>query len=180
MSKPQEKASVSANNIPRTRGRVWVAAALVFCGIVQTQCLAFAAESERPFAAAFTALPAGGPLVVGGGIASHLGEFDLEILRQGISDPTPLDPCVGFKFMFAVFTAANGDELWMSYTDGEICFDFKNYPVVVTFDGAVNLIGVGGTGRFTDSTGDYQMYWSGEISADGVINSGEVDGVIGY
>jgi hypothetical protein len=163
-----------------TGNRFIVLAMLIVIGVAYYPRLAVADESARPFQAKFTALPEGDIVVAGGGVATHLGNYHLQMFRQVASAPTPSDPCVGFLFMFAVLTSADGDELWMDYTDGELCFDLTNYPVSVTFTGEVNLVGVGGTGRFTESTGNYQMNWSGEISATGVVNGGEIEGVIGY
>jgi len=60
--------------------------------------------------------------------------------------------------MIVTITAANGDELWMDYSDGELCVDFSSFPVI-TFVGDVGLSGTGGTGRFSESAGDYRLFF---------------------
>jgi len=142
--------------------------------------LAFADKDNRPFEAGFTAfVPAGQTRIIGQGKATHLGKMEIEFIREFASAPGPTNPCVTFQYMIVTITAANGDELWMDYSDGELCVDFSSFPVI-TFVGDVGLSGAGGTGRFSESAGDYRLLWEGEITASGVINYGVISGVIGY
>jgi hypothetical protein len=153
---------------------------LIALGVALCPNLAFADKDNRPFEAEFTIfVPAGQTSIVGQGKATHLGRMDIEFIREFASAPSPINPCVTFQYMVVTITAANGDELWMDYSDGELCVDFSNFPVI-TFVGDVGLSGTGGTGRFAESNGDYRLLWEGEIAASGTINYGVISGVIGY
>lgn len=167
------------NNLSTYQNRALVIALLIVSGVAFNTSPAFAENYALPFRADFEALPIGPITLAGDGIATHLGKFDMVVHRLAASVPSPSDTCVGFVFIIVTMTAANGDELWMEYTDGEICFDFTDFPNV-SFIGAANFVGNGGTGRFSDSIGDYQMLWSGEITPLGVTNGGVIEGVIGY
>ena len=156
-----------------------VLAGMLAIGVMWHSNLSLAKDKALPFRASFSAEPTGLLTVAGNGIASHLGVFELNVSRAVATTPSPSNPCVGFVYIDANLTAANGDELRMRYTDGELCFDFTNFPVV-SFAGVVNFAGTGGSGRFLGSTGAFEMFWSGETSPLGTTTDGTIDGVIVY
>lgn len=176
---PQKTENPAARNKPGAPSRRIFVPLLIALGAVSSPNLVIADNSARPFKSNFEAVPTGPDTVAGQGNATHLGKIDIEFSRSFASTPGPSNPCVSFQFIIVTITAANGDELWMDYTGGDLCFDFTAFPVI-TFSGAVDLVGTGGTGRFDDSTGDYQLRWDGEITALGVTNIGVIEGVIGY
>ena len=118
----------------------------------------------------------------GTGIATHLGMFDLAGKRV-VGQPTPStpsNPCFDFESLTVTLTAANGDELSLDHTGGEICFDLSNFPFSVPFIGEADFIAIGGTGRFSDATGDFHMLWRGDATSVPLSFTGELWGAVGY
>jgi hypothetical protein len=164
----------------KSRNRLLIIAGLVAISVGFSSSLAIAEEDERPFSANFTGALVAPLTFAGTGIATHLGNFDLVGYRDFSSPPSPSNPCVGFQYIILALTAANGDELWLNATSGELCFDFSHFPVSISFAGDADFVAIGGTGRFSDSTGNFQMFWSGATTSSGASFTGELWGVVGY
>jgi hypothetical protein len=102
---------------------------------------------------------------VGSGYATHLGKYT-EVGSASFS-PTA-DPTVLRIDAWAVFTAANGDQLYETIT-GRLDLLTGEITATVTY--------VGGTGRFEDASGSSTL--SGQIMPDGTI-AVAVEGTIDY
>lgn len=101
---------------------------------------------------------------VGAGLATHLGKYEERghVAFSGTDDPTVLhlEAC-------AIYTAANGDCLYTTFT-GELNGVTGAITATATY--------VGGTGRFTNATGTSRL--SAQILADGtleVVVQGAID-----
>lgn len=163
-----------------SRNRLLIIAGLVAIGAAYNSSIAVADNSARPFSANFIgARPIGSDTFAGTGIATHLGKFDL-IGHRVIGQPTSSTPCFGFQSLTVTLTAANGDELSLDATGGELCFDLSNLPLSAPFIGEANFVAIGGTGRFSDATGDFQMLWRGDAASAELSFTGELWGVVGY
>ena len=169
------------NDNTKSRYTLLIIAGLVAISGGFSSSLVVADNSARPFSANFIGTREIGSIAFAGtGIATHLGTFDLNGYRVIDGQPTPSNPCVGFQFIIVTLTAANGDELWLDATGGELCFDLSNFPLSVPFLAEADFVGIGGTGRFSDSTGDFQMLWSGDAVSAIPSFTGELWGVVGY
>lgn len=177
---PRKKQPFAKNHNFLSRNRFLIVAGLVAISVAYNSSFAIADDSARPFSANFIGALIAPNIFAGTGIATHLGTFDLNGHRVFDSQPTPSDPCVGFQFIIVTLTAANGDELWLDATSGELCFDLSNFPLSVPFLGEADFVANGGTGRFSDSTGDFHMLWSGDAASATPSFTGELWGVVGY
>jgi hypothetical protein len=140
----KREASTDGEDIKRRNGLV-IIAGLVAIGVVFSSSLAIADNNARPFSANFIGTRAIGSITFSGtGIATHLGTFDLNGYRVIDGQPTPSNPCVGFQFIIVTLTAADGDELWLDATGGELCFDLSNFPLSVPFLAEADFVGIGG------------------------------------
>ena len=176
----KREVSTEGEDTKRCTGLV-IIAGLVAIVVAYNSNIAVADNSARPFSANFIGARTIDSINFSGtGIATHLGKFDLNGSRAIDGQPTPSNPCVGFQFIVVTLTAANGDELWLDATGGELCFDLSNLPLSVPFVAEADFVGTGGTGRFSDSTGDFQMLWSGDAASATPSFTGELWGVVGY
>lgn len=99
--------------------------------------------------------------VFGLGNATHMGKAELLIPDEGI------DMSSGFPLCFTenvevILTAANGDELWLSYTsEFDLTPMFEDPPGTVYVREAMGTID-GGTGKFENATGNivYEGDWN--------------------
>ncbi len=134
--------------------------ALVLAAVGVLALAAPAQAEERPHVSRGTAQfvsPTGD--FVGAGNATHLGLYE-EVGNATIS------PTGGIE-AWAIYTAANGDELWATFT-GQLD-PFGGITATVTY--------VGGTGRFDDADGSATL--SGQMLPDGTI-AVSVEGTIDY
>ena len=115
------------------------------------------AKGPRPFMG-----DASGVFIANGGEgvinATHLGEgtvvFSGLTLDEGNPEFSGLPiACFPVTAGLQTFTAANGDELHMSYDDGTFCADVTNGPPGMPHHGDFITNVTGGTGRFEGATG---------------------------
>jgi hypothetical protein len=124
-----------------------------------------ASAAERPHFLRGTAQFVSPTDFVGSGYATHLGEYT-EV--GGASFSPTADPTVLRVDAWAVFTAANGDQLYETIT-GRLDLQTGVITATVTY--------VGGTGRFDDAGGSATL--SGQMLPDGTI-AVSVEGTIEY
>lgn len=114
---------------------------------------------NRPFKGAVTGgvwyQPVGDPPILttmsaASGHARHMG-----LTRMTARHPTPPLGSSGYGPGEMVLTAANGDEVWITYT-GHLEFDVSA-DAGTWFVGPVACTITGGTGRFDDATGSADM-----------------------
>ena len=180
-SNPMKRTTPIGGEDTKSRNRLLIVAGLVAISIGFSSSLAIAKKNARPFSANFTGTREANSIAfTGTGIATHLGRFDLDGYREIDGQPTPSNPCLDIDVIVVTLTAANGDELWLDATSGEVCFDLSRFPVSVPFLAEAEFVGVGGTGRFSDATGDFHMSWSGEALSAIPSFTGELWGVVGY
>jgi hypothetical protein len=180
-SVPTRTEAPAGTGVVKHQKRFATITGLLAISVSLVSSLAIANSSARPFSANFTGTREANSITfTGTGIATHLGRFDLDGYREFEGQPTPSNPCVYVKVLVLTLTAANGDELWLDATGGELCFDLSSFPVSVPFLAEAEFVGVGGTGRFTDATGDFQMFWSGEALTATPSFTGELWGFVGY
>jgi hypothetical protein len=86
------------------------------------------------------------------GQATHLGQFTR-------TEEVSLNPDTGAFEGTIVFTAANGDQLWVEFTG--------QFTSATTAEGIYTI--VGGTGRFTDATGTANFEASTALSPEGAL-----------
>ena len=140
-----------------------VVALLVAAGMLTVTTRASAAE--RPHKSGGTAQFVSPTDFVGSGKATHLGRYD-EVGSVNFSSTA--DPTVLRIDAWSVYTAANGDQLYATFT-GQLDL----------LTGAITATGtyVGGTGRFDDAGGSASL--SGQMLPDGTI-AVTVAGTIDY
>lgn len=120
-----------------------------------------ASAEERPHLSGGTARfvsPTGD--FVGAGSATHLGLYE----EVGNATISPTGAITGW----AIYTAANGDQLYATFT-GQL--NGRTGAITAT------IIYVGGTGRFADATGSASL--AGQIQPDGTL-AVAVEGTIDY
>jgi hypothetical protein len=136
---------------------------VAFCGLAFTALLGIgfptAADHSRPFHGSGYEMITGANANVlttdGEGVATHLGHFTRHLVVT-INPDASLDGDL-------VFTAANGDELWIHLTGS-----------FITFTGEYTI--TGGTGRFSDASGSAEF----TASMDGGVISFSFNGTIQY
>lgn len=128
----------------------------LFLAAVGILVLATGAQAvERHFASRGTAEFVTLEDFVGSGTATHLGLYD----EEGTATFTPTaDPAVLHVDANATYRAANGDELFASFS-GELNLLTGVITATVTYEG--------GTGRFTNATGTASL--SGQMFPDNTI-----------
>ena len=139
--------------------------ALVFAVLSVFALSAPAQAGERPHVSRGTAQFVNANDFVGAGTATHLGHYD-EVGSAQFS-PTA-DPTVFQVDAWAIYTAANGDQLYALFT-GHLNGLTGAITATVTY--------VGGTGRFDDASGSATLL--GQILPDGTI-AVAVKGTIDY
>jgi hypothetical protein len=94
------------------------------------------------------------------GNARHMGRIEMTPHH-----PTPADRGPDYGPGDMVLTAANGDEVWITYT-GHLDFD-PTAAAGTWFEGPISCTITGGTGRFAHSSGSADMIlhlrWPGSI-----------------
>jgi len=124
-----------------------------------------AAAEDRPHKSGGTAHFVSPTDFVGSGEATHLGQYT----EVGSAQFTPTaDPTVLRVDAWSVYTAANGDHLYATFTG-----HLNGLTGAITATGTY----LGGTGRFDDASGSATL--SGQMLADGTI-SVAVEGTIDY
>ena len=140
--------------------------ALVLAAIGVLALSAPAQAEERPYVLRGTAQFVSPTDFVGSGHATHLGRYT-EVGSASFS-PTA-DPTVFQIDAWAIYTAANGDELYAVFT---------GYLNGLTGAITATVTYVGGTGRFTDASGTATL--SAQAFPDGSIEDVVVEGTIDY
>jgi hypothetical protein len=112
------------------------------------------AADMRPFKGEVSGHFTGGDSGVGTIIATHIGrgEVDFNSLVLNYAGGAPVGSNICFPVVSGnqTFTAANGDELHMSYTGGDFCADGGT---MLPAEGQFSLTVIGGTGRFEEAVG---------------------------
>lgn len=109
-----------------------------------------------------------GPLFEGSGNISHLGLSNATVASCAIVSPGVFD----FVESCATLVAANGDEIFLDPQPYSLVFD----PLCQCFSGNSVVDVIGGTGRFSNATGSFNVFvsqgidfivtsnWSGSVT----------------
>ena len=124
-----------------------------------------ASAADRPHKSGGTAQFVSPTDFVGSGKATHLGRYT----EVGAVQFSPTDDPTVFRLdAWSIYTAANGDQLYATFT-GHLNGLTGAITATVTY--------VGGTGRFDDASGSATL--AGQIQPDGTL-AVSVEGTIDY